>query len=283
MTDSLSYLHPALSAGERYVFTVRASSDAGLSDASASASVDFVAGLPPFPEAPGNFTARLVEADGIPKNEALLQWTASMPAPDRSPVTGYEVFLQGQAQPLVVINALSYVHTGLGAGRRYVYYVRAVSAVGPSLTSNSAAVEVPGAPIVPISIPHVTVRADQGDGTTVTVSWVHNLVPQLQSLVTGFELQFCNVIPAYGDDRCQTGWQTHTPRFSPTTRTYTQQNFHVRPHCNNPGAGSHVPGASVGQQRFAVVSLLRADTSHMPGRGPFTATQGRLGVCGTTG
>ena len=127
------------------------------------------------------------------------------------------------------VDALTYLHSPaspLVPGQRYTYFVRARSIKVPdpdnpgieislmSPPSATAFVDGPAGPIVPLSIPHVTVRADQGDGTTVTVSWVHNLVPQLQSLVTGFELQFCNVIPAYPDDRCQTGWQTHTPRFA---------------------------------------------------------------------
>ena len=59
-TESLSYVHPDLAPGESYVFTVRASSDAGLSDASASAFVGVaptVVLLPPAP--PGSFTAEL--------------------------------------------------------------------------------------------------------------------------------------------------------------------------------------------------------------------------------
>ena len=219
--DSLSYVFANPEPGTRYIFHVRALSAVGPSRPSGSASIEVVEGLPPFPEAPGDFTAVLTEG-----NDAFLSWTAAPPSADRSPVTGYEVFLQGQTQPLGVTNALSHVHTGLQPGRHYVYYVRALSAVGPSLPSNSAAVEVPAltGPIVPISIPHVTVRADQGDGKTVTVSWVHNLVPQLQSLVTGFELQFCTVLSTLLTDHCQGGWKTHTPPLDigPTTRTFTE-------------------------------------------------------------
>ena len=142
--DSLSYVFDDVEPGARYIFHVRALSAVGPSLPSASASVEVVAGLPPFPEVPGNFTARLVEVAGsIPRSEALLQWTAPTPAPDRSPVTGYEVFLEGQARPLGTTTSLSYVHSGLRPGRRYVYYVRAQSAAGPSLPSTSAFVDVP--------------------------------------------------------------------------------------------------------------------------------------------
>ena len=88
VTDSLSYLHPALSAGERYVFTVRASSDAGLSDASPSAAIDVpppASELAP-PEPPGSLTAELT-----PNDEAFLRWEAPAPAPGRAPVTGYVI------------------------------------------------------------------------------------------------------------------------------------------------------------------------------------------------
>ena len=64
-TESLSYVHTGLTPGESYVFTVRASSDAGLSDASASASILRGALLPPNP--PGNLVAELT-----PDNDALL-------------------------------------------------------------------------------------------------------------------------------------------------------------------------------------------------------------------
>ena len=121
-SDSFSYLHPGLMPNTRYVFHVRAMSISGLSPPTASVSVQVAAGLPPFPEAPGNFTASLVEVAGsIPRSEALLRWTAPTPAPDRSSVTGYEVFLEGQTQPLGTTTSLSYVHSGLRPGRRYVY------------------------------------------------------------------------------------------------------------------------------------------------------------------
>ena len=141
--DSLSYVFADVEPGARYIFHVRALSAAGRSLPSASASVEVVAGLPPFPEVPGNFTASLVVDAGTPGSQALLQWTAPTPAPDRSPVTGYEVFLEGQARPLGTTTSLSYVHSGLRPGRRYVFYVRAQSAAGPSLPSTSAFVDVP--------------------------------------------------------------------------------------------------------------------------------------------
>ena len=115
---------------------------------------------------------------------------------------------------------------GLSQGVNYVYHVRAQSERGLSQPSASASVRIeidsPDS-LVPLSIPHVTVRADSGDGTTVTVSWVHNLAQQPQSLVTaGFELQYCEVAPDHGTDHCQGGWKTDIPRVGPTTRIHTE-------------------------------------------------------------
>ena len=250
---SLSYLHPDLDRGETYVFYVVAVSGVLRGHPSRSAIIDVPlepTGILP-PSAPEGFTAELT-----PNNDVQFEWTAPKSADNRIPVKDYlvyEVQLGGGVCPLKsgstedcaerdpdFVEALTYLYSSaspLVPGQRYTYFVRARSIEVPdpdkpgmeinlmSPPSTTASVDVRADPLVPLSIPHVTVRADQGDGTTVTVSWVHNLVSQLQSLVTGFELQFCDVIPAYADDRCQTVWQTHTPRFSPTTRTYTQQNF----------------------------------------------------------
>ena len=343
-TESLSYIHPNLSPGERYVFSVRASSDAGLSDASASAFVDVpptvVVDGPPtavllVPAPPGNFTAELTS-----HNDALLQWTAPTPSPDRAPFTHFEVYRElpgGQTQKLGESRSLSYLHPGLewgeryvfhvlavsgvgkgrpsgsafldvpleptamlppgapggftairtpdndvqfewtepspaanrapvqgylvyevvsGAtprilnpggnpvdaltylhdpspplipGRRYTYFVRATSAVGTSPPSVSDFFEVPFDPLVPLSIPHVSVRADQSgsDYKQVTVSWVHNLLPALQTLVTGFKLQYCEVAPDHPNDHCppnesMVDWIDISGPFGPRDRTHTE-------------------------------------------------------------
>ena len=339
-TGSLSYVHPNLSPGERYVFTVRASSEAGLSQASASAFVDVPSVFDQVPEPPGNFTAELTL-----HNDALLQWTAPTPSTNRAPHTHFEVYRElpgGQTQKLGESRSLSYLHSGLQWGERYVfhvlavsdvgssrpsrsaildvrpepavlppvapggftavltrdndvqfewtepasdpnrapvegylvyevkpgggvevlnpesdansepdpvdaltylhdptpplvpgqrytYYVRATSAEGTSPPSASDFVEVPVDPIVPLSIPHVTVRADQEvDYKDVVVSWIHNLPLVLQSVVAGFHLQKCDVVPGHLTDHCQGGWRNITPPgdgayFAPTTRTYSEK------------------------------------------------------------
>ena len=336
-TESLSYVHPDLTPGESYAFTVRASSEAGLSDASASATVDVPPIVVQAPASPGDFTAVLT-----PNGDVLLQWTAPVPSVDRAPFTHFEIWHERSGDPgpeklgesrslfflhaapqrgethvyyvlavsavgpgrpsravsievplepggilppsapggftavltpdndvqfewtepatdpdrapvqgylvyevtsgggVAILNpdgddadmdpdpvdALTYLHApapALVPGQLYTYYVRATSAEGTSSPSASASVEVPFDPLVPLSIPHVTVRADQsGRDSGVTVSWVHNLVPQLQSLVTGFELQYCNVVPKHPTDHCPAGdWMDISGRFGPRDRIHT--------------------------------------------------------------
>ena len=149
-TQSLSYRHTGLLSGTRYVFHVRALSAVGQSVPSASAFVD----VPPVqspPDSPGQPSVRLT-----PDNDALLTWTAPAASPDRSPVTGYAVFLEsagGQAQRLGVTGARSYLHSGLSPGESYVFHVRALSAVRPSEPSASASVDVPRGPTLPPEVP----------------------------------------------------------------------------------------------------------------------------------
>ena len=232
-TPSLSYRHPGLSPSTRYVFFVRALSDVGLSQPSASAFVDVLLGpslLPP--EAPGSFKAELT-----PNHEAFLSWTAPTPSADRAPVTGYEVYLTssgGVARRLGDTQSLSYLHPGLLPGTRYVFHVYALSDLGASLASASAFVDVPGVPIVPIAVPHVTVRADEGD-QRVLISWSH-LAPELPTVVTGFILQYCKVVDinaARHEYRCDAdGWMNHPNSPSPpTTRDMTDKFV-----CNGPDA-----------------------------------------------
>ena len=151
-TGSLSYRwsgHPSigLDLGRRYVFHVRAESDIGLSQASASAFVDVP--FPPLPPlAPGNLTAQLTA-----NAEALLRWSEPPPSPNRVPVAGYAVYREvpgGDAELLGITDALSYLHPGLIPDNRYVFHVRALSSEGQSLPSSSASVDVlPGLPPFP--------------------------------------------------------------------------------------------------------------------------------------
>ena len=235
---SLSYVHPNLERGETHVFYVVAASGVGASGPSRSASIDVPlepTGILP-PSAPGGFDAELT-----PSNDVQFNWTEPERAANRAPVQGYLVYEVQSGGGVRILNpdsdpvdALTYLHSPappLAPRQRYTYYVRATSEEGTSPPSASDSVVVPDAPLVPLSIPHVTVRADQGDGTTVTVSWVHNLVPQLQSLVTGFELQYCDVAPDHPTDHCQGGWQDlmddavppMTRIFPPTTRIYEEE------------------------------------------------------------
>ena len=226
---SLSFIYPNLTWGRRYVFHVVAVSDIGSSLPSSSAFFD----MPPQPEAlpfaPGGFTATLT-----PDNDVQFEWTEPAFDPNRAPVTGYLVYEVKPDGGVEILNpgdnpvdALTYLHDpspALVPEQRYTYYVRATSAAGTSSPSVSASVQVPPAPLVPLSIPHVTVRADQSGSSfeEVTVSWIHNLLPSLQSLVTGFELQYCDVKPDHSTDHCPaSGWTNITGSFGPRVRTHT--------------------------------------------------------------
>ena len=270
---SLSYLHPNLERGETHVFYVVAWSGDLEGRPSRSATIDVPrettgpdpTGILP-PSAPGGFTAELT-----PNNDVQFEWTEPERAANRAPVQGYLVYEVRSGGGVRILNldsdddsdslpdpvdALTYLHSPaipLAPGQRYTYYVRATSEEGTSPPSASASVDVLADPLVPLSIPHVTVRADQSGGMTdrVIVSWVHNLVPQLQSVVTGFELQYCNVLPNHPFDHCPDGnWQT-PQLFGSTVRTHsdsftcafdadlqTARMYRVRAIANNPSLSS---------------------------------------------
>ena len=204
------------------MFSVRASSVAGLSDASASAFVDVppsVDLLPPAP--PGNFTAELT-----PNNEALLQWTPPTPAAERAPVTGYVVYVESPGSRLLQLDeteALSYLHSALLQGVSYVYHVRAQSGSGLSQPSASASVHVAIGSLVRLVAPHVTVRADEGADRAV-ISWVHRAQSPdagVPTAVSEFSLQYCVVdIDVQTSDHCSGGWQvfTHMSLNTPAAR-----------------------------------------------------------------
>ena len=229
-TGALSFRDTGVSLGTTYVYHVVALSATGISDPSATVSVEVPLLLPP--EAPGSFTAELT-ANG----EALLRWTPPAPAESRAPVTGYRVYYKSTSEggALKCIGApeecldveggaLSYLHRGLSPGT-YVYHVRARSdntlsgGTGESTPSASAFVEVPGVPGLPLAAPRLSVRAydDAGDddrprGQSVQVSWIQPLSDPPSSVVMGFSLQYCNVIPGHTSDHCPVdGWQAFSP------------------------------------------------------------------------
>ena len=153
------------------------------------------------PEAPGSFTAELTS-----NNDAWLRWEAPGQTEGRAPVTGYEVYRElpdGRLEPLETTQSLSYRHSGLTPGVRYVFFVRALSEIGPSAPSASAFVDA-----VSIAVPHLTVRADEGT-PKVVVSWIHRGASGDLTISTEIELQFCNVLPGHSTDRCDdvNGWR----------------------------------------------------------------------------
>ena len=236
---SLFFLHATPQPGETHVYYVVAVSDVGPGRPSRAASIEVPlepAGILP-PSAPEGFTAVLT-----PDNDVQFEWTEPASDPDRAPVQGYlvyEVTPPGDGVEILnpdgadadtdpdPVDTLTYLHDpdpALVPGQLYTYYVRATSAEGTSSPSASAGVQVPFDPLVPLSIPHVTVRADQSGSNSkvVTVSWIHNLVSQLQSLVMGFELQYCDVPPSHLTDHCPaSGWMDESKEFGPRDRIHT--------------------------------------------------------------
>ena len=240
-TDALSYLWSGLEPGKSYVFHVRAMSNAGPSEPSASDSVFVEASSDPSaPQAPGSFTATLT-----PDNHVMLKWTPPEPSDRHAPVVKYEVYLQsagGLAPPIGRTDSLSYLYTDpLSPGTRYVFHVRALDSQNrASPASESAFVDAPGIPAVALAIPHMTVRADEGDPDSeeqkVRISWSHRPPSEDEEdeedespiVLTGFNLQYCKVPSDHSDAHCPAangGWAKHpdSPDESPTTRALTDE------------------------------------------------------------
>ena len=202
VTDSLSYLHPALSAGERYVFTVRASSDAGLSDASPSAAIDVpppASELAP-PEPPGSLTAELT-----PNDEAFLRWEAPAPAPGRAPVTGYVIHRElpgGDYEELGETESLSYVHPNLAPGESYVFTVRASSDAGLSDASASAFVDVPPTVVLLPPAPPGSLTAELTPNSEALLQWTPPTPAPDRAPVTGYVIYL--ELPNGADERLGT-------------------------------------------------------------------------------
>ena len=196
--------------------------------------------LPPM--APG-----MLNAEVTPNGEVLLTWSASASSAassvDRAPATGYAVYMQcdgdskecrdGQPIYLDTTMSLSFVfggsasNGGLSPGTRYVFFVTAVSERGPSQTSPSAFVDFLGAPIAPLAVPHMSVRADEGNARVV-ITWIHRQDAEDseegaaaggRNVVKGFSVQYCAVWPDHASDRCN-GWQDlgNPPYQAPATR-----------------------------------------------------------------
>ena len=152
----------------------------------------------------------MLHAELTPNNDVVLTWEAPTPSDDRAPVTGYRVYVQhadGRTEEHSPDTpSLSYRPVGLSSGTRYVFFVRALSERGLSEPSSSAFVDVPAVSVAPIAVPHLTVRADEGALRTL-ISWNHR-APEPPIVVTGFNLQYCEVTHGYDSDHCPNtdGW-----------------------------------------------------------------------------
>ena len=207
-----------LTPGTRYVYHVRALGTGNReSQPSESAYVDVPQAQPP--EAPGSFTAALT-ANG----EALLHWTAPVPAEGRAQVTGYTVYRQpvfGESPtPLSVAGGALYHLDSTVSPGTYVYYVQAQSEAGDSAPSASAFVEVPGVPGLPLVAARPTVRAyddqraipapDQPNRRQVRIAWIQPLSEPPSAPLSGFLLQSCEIAPDHSSDHCPGGWQSRS-------------------------------------------------------------------------
>ena len=207
-----------LTPGTRYVYHVRALGTGNReSQPSESAYVDVPQAQPP--EAPGSFTAELT-ANG----EALLHWTAPVPAEGRAQVTGYTVYRQpvfGESPtPLSVAGGALYHLDSTVSPGTYVYYVQAQSEAGDSAPSASAFVEVPGVPGLPLVAARLTVRAyddqraipapDQPNRRQVRIAWIQPLSEPPSAPLSGFLLQSCEIAPDHSSDHCPGGWQSRS-------------------------------------------------------------------------
>ena len=128
----------------------------------------------------------------------------------------------GELGSLGVTTALSFLWPASGSltpGTRYVFFVRARSEDHtPSAPSNSAFVDIPPLPDVVVAVPHLSVRTDPGPPDEALISWSHR-APQSPIVLTGFELQYCEVPPTHDNNNCDMGWKNNTnDPLSPATR-----------------------------------------------------------------
>ena len=189
------------------------------------------------PEAPIGLEAELTS-----NNQVRLTWQPPTPSPSHAPVTGYRVYRQsagGETSFIGDTPTSSYLHMGIPPGTVHGFFVRAVSERGLSPPSETVFVDLvaPEAPVGPIAAPHVTVRAERGyeaDGRGTereyaVVSWIHRHAAEdtedptatdVQSVVKGFAVEYCEVQPNHPFDYCPGDWQRHSksPREEALTR-----------------------------------------------------------------
>jgi hypothetical protein len=149
-----------LTNGTPYTFTVIATNAIGDSDPS-DASADVTPSAPTAPAPPSGVS-------GVGGDKSVkVSWVA--PDTGGSPITGYAVTSDPDAQTCMTDGDLSCTVTGLTDGTPYTFTVTATNAIGTSEPSDASADVTPSAPTVPAAPSGVA--GAPGD-SQVTVSWV---------------------------------------------------------------------------------------------------------------
>ena len=196
-----------LTASTSYSYRVLATSAAGPSGYSATATAVTQAPAPTAPSAPTNLTATAASSTQI-----NLTWTAPTSG---SPATGYQLErCQGAAcstfAPVVPAPAgTTYSDTALTASTSYSYRVLATSAAGPSTYSATATATTQApAPTAPSAPTNLTATA--ASSTQINLTWT---APTSGSPPTGYQLERCQGVA------CSTFAQVATPTLAASSDT----------------------------------------------------------------
>ena len=205
-STATAYRHRGLAAGTTRHYRVSAINTAGTGGPSNVAGATTGAART-VPGAPRN-----LEAEAESATEVELDWDA--PASDGgSAVTGYRIEYSEDGDDWDDLEedtesaATTYRHTGLAAGTKYYYRVRAINAVGESAPSNRTHATTEAA--VPDAPTGLTARAE-GEGR-IDLSWT---APEFDggSALTGYRVEV-----AYGD----VNWQVLAENTESLATTYT--------------------------------------------------------------
>jgi predicted phage tail protein len=158
--DVTAYNHSGLAANTYYIYQVQAFNSGGL-----SGSVQTV-GVYTLPSAPANLTVATVS-----QTELDLSWTDTNPNPSGHEIERSTDGVNFNYRELVGGGVTNYQDTGLLAGTRYYYRLRAVNGAGPSPYSNiaSASTQIPSPPAAPSNLTGTALSSTQ-----VRLSWRDN-------------------------------------------------------------------------------------------------------------
>ena len=220
-TNSTTYAHTGLSAGDTRHYRVSAINSVGTGDASRTANATTDDAAPTVPGAPTGLSAT---ADGTSTID--LDWTA--PSDDGgASITGYriEVSSNGSSgwsnlEANTNSTPTTYAHTGLSAGDTRHYRVSAINSVGTGTASNTAnattATTVPGAP--------TSLTATASGTTTINLDWTAP-VDDGGASISGYKIEVSpngnsKWTERVGNTGTTTASYSHTGLSAGTTRYY---------------------------------------------------------------